>query len=1335
MGVDPLETLRHLSAGQADESRTNTSRQLKLNSTMKPPTNLLCSSVVLTALLGSLSLHAASVTVPVAADTFIHAVSADNNAGGWPWFGAGRDGVGGVRRGLLGFDLSGIPAGATVTSAVVRLTLDQVPFQGPVNSNFDLYRLLSPWGEGTKSSTGSSGLPATSGEATWNSRQHGMAAWTAPGVLADAAVPASATTLVGSVNGATHSWSGPGLISDVQAWVGAPAQNFGWLMVSQDEASSRTARGFYSRESGPSAGTLEVGYVVPPSPPSVVITNPPNISSFAAPANVTIQASASDPDGTVSQVAFFDGAASLGIDATSPFGVVASLAPGSHALTAVATDNLGTSATSAVVNVTVTNVPIANPIADRILKGDITVELRTIADGMVSPLGMAVPDDGSGRMFVYDQVGFVWVVTAAGRSPIPLLDLRSRLMNISGTYDERGLLGLAVHTNFAQTPLIYTYTSEPSNGMADFTTPLPVGATNNHQSVIAEWRLNPSTTNQVDLATRREILRIDEPQSNHNGGTMRFGPDGLLYVSLGDGGAADDQGNGHTVPDGNGQDTNNILGSVIRIDVDGSNSANGKYGVPLDNPFVGKPGVDEIFAYGLRNPFSFSFDRTSGALYLGDVGQNKVEEIDIIQKGGNYGWNIKEGTFFFDPNGAGGGFVTTVPVRPVPPDLIDPIAQYDHDDGTAVIGGNVYRGTHIAGLAGRYVFGDWGIFGSPSGRLYYLDASATVKELRLGLDDRALGAYLKGFGEDAAGELYVFTSKPQGPSGLGGTMMKIVPPPAALTPISGTVANGTNFQTAWAGGSGPFALQRKIAVNEPAWMNDRFLTGTVASVPQRGASGFFRVLDTTRQAAVPFTVTLNGAMERPVKDVPGTGSGILSLEGNTLTFSISYRDLTGPANNAHIHGPTNTVGSAGVLIDLRPFNGGAFGTNGTLAGTIVLTDAQKALVLAGLTYVNIHTAANGAGEIRGQIAPVLLQASLRGGYQTTPVTTPASGFGSFMLVGTQLTFTVNYAGLGSPATMAHIHGPAGFGQDAGVLIDLAPFNGGSFGTSGALTGTIPLTPTQLGAVIDGQTYVNIHTPANGGGEIRGQIVPKTTGVPLTAWISGLNERPTPLTNNAAGLGLFSVEGDRLAFTIIYRGLTGPATAAHIHGSAAASASAGVQIDLQPFHQGAFNTNGSFSGSVPLTLAQRNMLLNGLTYVNLHTAANQTGEARGQIAPVLMSAGASGAAERTTPVVSTGTALGLFALVGNQLDLNVTYRTLSGAASDSHIHGPASTSQTAGVLVGLSSFNGGAFGASGSLTGTTPLTASVLTGLIDGLTYVNFHTVAYGSGEIRGQITR
>lgn len=1060
------------------------------------------------------------------------------------------------------------------------------------------------------------------------------------------------------------------------------------------------------------------------SPPTVTITNPPANTTVGLPVSLTIGAEATDPDGSVANVQFFDGPTLLGTDTTSPYSVTVDLYPGVHPLTAVATDNLGLTATSAVVSVTVTSAPIANPIAEPIPKGDITVELKTIADGMVSPLGMAVPDDGSGRMFVYDQAGFIWLVTAAGRSPTPVLDLRTRLVNINGNYDERGFLGLALHTNFATYPYLYTYTSEFTSGPADFPSTLQLGGNNNHQSVIAEWQLNPSTANVVNPASRREILRIDQPQSNHNGGAMRFGPDGLLYIALGDGGSADDQGNGHTEPYGNGQNSNNIWGTVIRIDVNGNNSANGQYGIPASNPLVGGPGVDEIFAYGLRNPFSFHFDRATGDLWLGDVGQNRIEEINIITSGGNYGWSVKEGSFYFYPNGAAAGYVTEYPTRPVPPGLIDPVAEYDHDDGTAVIGGTVYRGSALPALVGRYVFGDWGVFGSPSGRLYYLDAGMNVKEFRVGLEDRPLGLYLKGFGEDAAGELYIFASRPQGPTGAGGVMLKLVPPPTAPLAVNSAGVVGTNFQTSLTGGIGPFAQQRKLLLDEAIWSNDAFTAGNSFSTPRHGSSGFFREVDTVRQTAMPLTTVLRGSGS-------GVGSGILSLAGNTLMFSLNYRNLSGPATAAHIHGPATTSGSAGVLVNLEPFNGGAFGASGTMAGTVVLTETQKAHLLAGRTYVNIHTAANPGGEIRGQLAPVLMTASVLGGYESPAVNTPASGLGTFMLVGTQLTYTVSFRGLSGPATGAHIHGPAGIGQNAGVLVGLSvPAT-----TAGTVSGTASLTPAQLAAIVDGQTYVNFHTAANPGGEIRGQILAQSTAVPLTAWISGLNERPTPLVNSAAGLGLFSLEGNQLAFNITYSGLSGNATDAHIHGPAAASANAGVQIGLSPYHLGPLSTSGVFAGAVTLTPAQRNMVLSGQTYFNIHTAANPPGEARGQIATVLMVAAADGPAERPTPIISTGNALGLFALVADQLHLNITYRNLSGTVSDAHIHGPASTTATAGVLVGLSGFAVGGFGASGTMAGTTALSAANLASLIDGLTYINLHTAANPSGEIRGQIVR
>jgi glucose/arabinose dehydrogenase len=521
--------------------------------------------------------------------------------------------------------------------------------------------------------------------------------------------------------------------------------------------------------------------------PAVALVSPTNEASFVAGTPLTLQATASDSDGTVSQVEFFDGASLLGADTTGPdYRLTTTLYTGVHVLTAVATDNEGARTTSATVTNTGRTEPIANPLAERVAKGDVTVELQTVADGLAAPIGMAVPDDNSGRMFVYDQEGRIWNVTGAGRQPVPVLDLRSRLV-VLGVYDERGLLGLAVHPNFAQNPLLYTYTSEPYAGAADFASGL--GTSNNHQSVVAEWRMSASDTNVVEVASRREVLRLDQPQANHNGGTMHFGPEGMLYLVLGDGGQANDVAPGH-VPGGNAQDLERIWGKLLRIDVDGPNSANGRYGIPSDNPRVGAPGLDEIWAWGLRNPFSFGFERGTGALYLADVGQNNMEEIDLITRGGNYGWNIKEGTFYFD---AADGNIVSAPVRPVPPGLVDPIAQYDHDDGLAIIGGHVYHGTALPALAGRFVFGDWGSFGAPSGRLFYLDATNGVKELRLGAEDRPLGYWLKGFGEDTAGELYLMASNSLGPDGNTGRVLKLVslPVPARVTDVSLGPSGGT----------------------------------------------------------------------------------------------------------------------------------------------------------------------------------------------------------------------------------------------------------------------------------------------------------------------------------------------------------------------------------------------------------------------------------------------------------------------------------------------------------------------------------------------------------------
>ncbi len=419
---------------------------------------------------------------------------------------------------------------------------------------------------------------------------------------------------------------------------------------------------------------------------------------------------------------------------------------------------------------------IQNPISQVIAKGDIVVELETVADGLTSPLGAVFAADDASKMYVYDQEGFVWLYVDGVKQTTPFLDVTNRIVSlgVSGpdSFDERGLIGLALHPGFPGSRKVYTYTSEPMDGTADFTVELSSGS-HDHQAVIAEWLLNPLDPNVVLTSSRRELLRIDEPQFNHDGGTIRFGSDGLLYIALGDGGRADDDADGHGTT-GNGQNAGNVLGTLLRIDVDGggTTSSNGQYGVPTSNPFVGTAGVDEIFAYGFRNPYSFSFDSETGDLYLGDVGQNDIEEIDIVVMGGNYGWNVKEGSFFFNPNGANSGFVTDTPAaETVPDDLIEPVAEYDHDDGAAVVGGYVYRGTALPELSGVYVFGEYLL--SDSGRLFYLDG-AEILEMQIGEDDRTLGIFVKGFGQDPNGEIYVCGSESVTPFGDTGKVFKLV---------------------------------------------------------------------------------------------------------------------------------------------------------------------------------------------------------------------------------------------------------------------------------------------------------------------------------------------------------------------------------------------------------------------------------------------------------------------------------------------------------------------------------------------------------------------------------
>ena len=319
--------------------------------------------------------------------------------------------------------------------------------------------------------------------------------------------------------------------------------------------------------------------------------------------------------------------------------------------------------------------------------------LRTVATEFDAPLDLADAPDVDLR-YVADQTG---TVSAVGRDGgvEPVLDLRDR---IDPNGSEKGLLGLALHPDFAANRRFYVRYSSPrlAGTPASF----------DHTFVLSEFEADADGTS-ADPDAERRLLAIPEPQSNHNSGAIVFGPDGYLYVGVGDGGNGGDVGTGHAGdwyrgnPGGNGQDvTDNLLGSILRIDVDGE-ERDRPYGVPDDNPLVGEVGLDEHWAWGFRNPWRFSFD--GGDCFVGDVGQSDYEEVDFVERGGNYGWNVKEGTHCY---GASPCPDETDDGEP----LIDPIVEYPHSggriSGISVIGGYVYRGDDLPGLSGAYVFGD-----------------------------------------------------------------------------------------------------------------------------------------------------------------------------------------------------------------------------------------------------------------------------------------------------------------------------------------------------------------------------------------------------------------------------------------------------------------------------------------------------------------------------------------------------------------------------------------------------------------------------------------------------
>jgi len=331
-----------------------------------------------------------------------------------------------------------------------------------------------------------------------------------------------------------------------------------------------------------------------------------------------------------------------------------------------------------------------------------------VASGFDRPLDLTHAGDGSGRIFAVEQAGVIRVIEAGVVLSIPFLDIRDRVGDES---TEQGLLGLVFHPRYVHNGFFYVNYTD-----------------NSGDTVIARYRVS-ADENIADPGTETRILQVEQPFINHNGGGLAFGPDGYLYIGLGDGGLAVD-------PKKNAQNFNVFLGKILRIDVDSASP----YGIPPDNPFVISGGLPEVWAYGLRNPWRFSFDTLTGDLYIADVGQQQWEEIDFLPAGSpggaNFGWDIYEGAHLFL-----GAAESALP-------LIFPVAEYTRDDGCSVTGGYVYRGAALESWYGVYFYGDfcsgkvWGLLRAESGEWQ--------NELLFDLD-----VLITSFGLDESGELYL----------------------------------------------------------------------------------------------------------------------------------------------------------------------------------------------------------------------------------------------------------------------------------------------------------------------------------------------------------------------------------------------------------------------------------------------------------------------------------------------------------------------------------------------------------------------------------------------------
>jgi glucose/arabinose dehydrogenase len=402
------------------------------------------------------------------------------------------------------------------------------------------------------------------------------------------------------------------------------------------------------------------------------------------------------------------------------------------------------------------------------------IRLEPLVTAINTPLAMVQPA-GDSRMFIIEQNGRIKILEGGKLRATPFLDIRSKIPALHHDFDERGLLGLAFHPDFRSNGKFYVAYS----AHLDYGQDLGQMLWYSHSNVVEEYTVMKGDKNTADPSSARRIHSVPWPQFNHNGHWIGFGPDGKLYISMGDGGYANDWGIGHHVTEGNGQDMSTQLGKMLRIDVD-TRTGDKPYGIPPDNPFVGDRNAQpEIWALGLRNPWRCSFDTGSGQLFCGDVQQNSYEEVSIVGKGQNLGWRRMEATHCFD--------YTKPDDHPASCDksgLTPPILEYPNCTakpqgcrGISVTGGYVYQGKQSA-LKGKYIFGDWSkSFDAMDGQIFIATKGSGGKwsmEVAEVTNMKGKLPYVLAFAQDNAGEVYVLTSITTGPNGSLDTIYRIV---------------------------------------------------------------------------------------------------------------------------------------------------------------------------------------------------------------------------------------------------------------------------------------------------------------------------------------------------------------------------------------------------------------------------------------------------------------------------------------------------------------------------------------------------------------------------------